>query len=182
MKPGATGRLAAGGRPAGAVVILASVLLAGCVTSMSMSPDQARAELQRLPGGDRPVRELCIEQAANAVRRLPIQVRASYRDVVTRSAGQDCVEVVTVLVSVAMEEGEATEAGLVRVREFLAGADAQFLSDTCDEHYRAWQLLRSYTGLAQPPNRGSALESQQYDGWMDRCFRVVRPLALGSWP
>ena len=141
---------------------------------------EASDELMRLPGGSSPVHRLCQGHAEAAARHLPIQVRDSLSLSVSATAAEECVEVLAVLVSVAMETGDTTEEGLATVEEALSGAENQLLSDTCDEHYRAWQLLRTYRSRSGPPPEGTDLETRQYDGWMDRCFRVVLPISRGN--
>lgn len=142
-----------------------------------MVPQETAPDPTDLPGGDLPLRATCTRLAETAAQQIPIQYRNQLSQSVATVAYQECVEVMVVMVSVAMVAGDTTQDGVDVVRARLAGADAQQLADTCDEHFRAWRFLRD-------PERGyeRALEgagvSSQYDGWMDRCYRVLRPLSV----
>ena len=143
-----------------------------------MRPEQARVELNALPGGDGPVRFVCRAHSGMTVRQLPIQLRDELAPTVTDTAFTECMDVLTVLVSVAMVEGDTTEEGLGTILDRVAGAESQDLVDACDEHYRAWRLLLNRDDpLRVTPRTGGEFETRQYEGWMDRCFRVLRPVS-----
>ena len=153
------------------------MLLCGCVSAAKMPADKARSELMQLPGGDAPVHRLCQSHSEVAARQLPIQVRDSLSHAVASAAASDCVEVLAVLISVAVDADDTTREGLATVEDAIAGGNQQLLTDTCDEHYQAWQLLRTYRDGSAPPQEGTELEAKQYDGWMERCFRVLLPIS-----
>lgn len=159
---------------------VAALLLAagfGCA-ARPMNPEEARAELARLPGGNLPVQQVCRAHSRTASQRIPIQFRDELGEAAVATALAECTEVLTVFVSVAMVAGDTTEAGLQVVRERITGAGSQELVDRCDEHYRAWQILASRDARFRiTPSQGSVAETRLYDGWMDRCFRVLRPLS-----
>ncbi len=164
--------------------LIASLLLLaglGCTTIQTMLPQQTASDPTDLPGGELPLRATCTMLAATAAQQIPIQYRDQLSQSVALVAFQECIEVMVVMVSVAMVAGDTTQDGVDTVRAQLAGAESQYLADTCDDHFRAWRFLRN-------PDRGyeNALEgasaSSQYDGWMDRCYRVLRPLSAAQTP
>ena len=151
----------------------------GCATIQTMIPDDSVPHPTDLPGGEVPLRATCTVLANTAGQQIPIQYRDRLRQSVELVAYQECMQVLVVLVSVAMVDGDTTQDGVDRVRGRLAGAESQYLADTCDEHYRAFSFLLN-------PERGyeNALDgagmSARYDEWMDRCYRVVRPLSVAG--
>ena len=153
----------------------------GCQTIQTMLPQETAPDPTNLPGGDGPLRETCLMLADTATQQIPIQYRNQLGQSVALVAYQECIEVLVVMVSVAMVAGDTTQDGVDTVRAQLAGADSQYLADTCDDHFRAWRFLRN-------PDRGyeAALQgantSAQYDGWMDNCYRVLRPLSAAEAP
>ncbi len=168
------------GRAAGALLL---GLGAGCASGgAGITPEQAQAELMALPGGTMPVELHCREQADFGVRQLPIQLRNELASSTAASAYAACMEVLTVFVSVAMVQGDSTADGLAGVREMLEGLDSQALVDSCDVHHRSWRLLQT-GGESAWAASGNETPSQaaQYEGWIDRCFAVLR-LFGGSTP
>lgn len=163
------------------LAISSTVLLIGCATQNVLS-EPPRAEMQALPGGDLPLRQVCRGEASLAAQQIPIQFRDQLAQSVTVAAFGDCLNVLSVLVSVAMQAGDTTEDGLNRVFDEVGSAEAQVLVDSCDDHYRAYRLLRS-EGDPMRILSGSAGAGEtgtfEYDEWMDRCFRVLRPLSRG---
>ena len=151
----------------------------GCTTIQTMLPQDGAPHPTNLPGGELPLRATCTVLASTAGQQIPIQYRDQLRQSVELVAYQECMQVLVVLVSVAMVEGDTTQDGVDRIRGRLAGADSQDLADTCDEHYRAFSFLLN-------PERGyeNALDgagmSARYDEWMDRCYRVARPLSVAG--
>lgn len=151
----------------------------GCTTIQTMLPQDSAPHPMDLPGGELPLRATCTVLATTAGQQIPIQYRDQLRHSVERVAYQECIQVLVVMVSVAMVEGDTTQDGVDVVRARLAGAESQYLADTCDEHYRAFNFLLN-------PERGyeNALDgagmSARYDDWMDRCYRVVRPLSVAG--
>lgn len=159
---------------------LAALLAAatgGCATGgAGDGPERAQAQLMALPGGMEPVNSYCEEQAEFSVRQLPIQLRAELAQETAGATFAACVEVLTVLVSVAMREGDSTEDGLAALRGELGAQDVQILVDACDIHYRSWRLLQGERRPLFAPARDSMLETARYEGWVDRCFSVLRLL------
>lgn len=151
----------------------------GCATIQTMIPQESATHPTDLPGGELPLRATCTVLAATAGQQIPIQYRDQLRQSVELVAYQECMQVLVVMVSVAMVGGDTTQEGVDRVRARLAGAESQYLADTCDEHFRAFSFLLN-------PERGyeNALDgagaSARYDEWMDRCYRVVRPLSVAG--
>ena len=151
----------------------------GCTTIQTMLPQDSTPHPTDLPGGELPLRATCTVLAATAGQQIPIQYRDQLRQSVELAAYEECMQVMVVLVSVAMVEGDTTQDGVDRIRGRLDGADSQYLADTCDEHYRAFSFMLN-------PERGyeNALDgagmSARYDEWMDRCYRVVRPLSVAG--
>lgn len=151
----------------------------GCTTIQTMLPQDDTPHPADLPGGELPLRATCTVLATTAGQQIPIQYRDQLRHSVERVAYQECIQVLVVMVSVAMVDGDTTQEGVARVRAQLAGAESQYLADTCDEHFRAFRFLLN-------PERGyeNALDGigaeTQYDDWMDRCYRVVRPLSVAG--
>ena len=151
----------------------------GCATIQTMIPRESANHPTDLPGGELPLRATCTVLATTAGQQIPIQYRDRLRQSVETIAYQECIQVLVVMVSVAMVEGDTTQDGVDTVRARLAGAESQYLADTCDEHFRAFSFLLN-------PERGyeNALDgagaSARYDEWMDRCYRVVRPLSVAG--
>ena len=149
----------------------------GCATIQTMLPEDSVPHPTNLPGGELPLRATCTVLATTAGQQVPIQYRDQLRQSVELVAYQECMQVLVVMVSVAMVEGDTTQDGVDVVRARTAGADAQYLTDSCDEHFRAFNFLLN-------PERGyeNALDgagmSARYDEWMDRCYRVLRPLSI----
>ncbi|MXW70730.1 MAG: hypothetical protein F4Z74_04660 [Acidobacteria bacterium] len=162
-------------------LIFALLLLAGsgCTTIQTLLPQDTAPDPTNLPGGDGPLRATCQELGETAVQQVPIQYRDRLGQSVALVAYQECIEVLVVMVSVAMVAGDTTQDGVDAVRAQLAGADSQYLADTCDDHFRSWRFLRNpeigYLNALEGASAGN-----QYDGWMDRCYRVVRPLSVGG--
>ena len=162
---------------------LSLLLLGGlaCTTIQTMLPQDNTPHPTDLPGGELPLRATCTVLATTAGQQIPIQFRDQLRQSVELVAYQECMQVLVVMVSVAMVDGDDTQDGVDIVRARLAGAESQYLADTCDEHFRAFRFLLN-------PERGyeNALDgagaSGQYDEWMDRCYRVVRPLSAAPTP
>lgn len=151
-------------------------LAAGCVTTAPvMEPQRALDTLMALPGGTAPVEAHCREQADFAVRQLPIQRREELAPEVFAATLAACVEVLTVFVSVTMQPGDSTDDAFGEVEAQLVGQDAQTIVDSCDVHYRSWRLLQGES--PQATRRDSPLESARYEGWVDRCFAVLRLVA-----
>ena len=148
----------------------------GCTTIQTMLPQDNAPHPTDLPGGELPLRPTCTMLAVTAAQQIPIQYRDQLRPSVELVAYQECMQVLVVMVSVAMVAGDTTQDGVESVQAQLAGAESQYLADTCDEHFRAFRFLLN-------PERGyenafdGAGASAQYDEWMDRCYRVVRPLS-----
>lgn len=92
------------------------------------------------------------------------------------------MDVMSVLVSVAMENGDTTHDGLGTVRNGLAGLGSESLTDTCDEHYPAWQALwvqeSRFRSLDAAVIDDESLA--RYDFWMQRCRRALRPVAAAA--
>ena len=153
----------------------------GCQTIQTMLPQETAPDPTNLPGGDGPLRETCLMLADTATQQIPIQYRNQLGQSVALVAYQECIEVLVVMVSVAMVAGDTTQDGVDTVRAQLAGADSQYLADTCDDHFRAWRFLRNPDRGYEAALRG-ANTSAQYDGWMDNCYRVLRPLSAAESP
>ena len=151
----------------------------GCTTMQTMLPQDGAPHPTDLPGGELPLRATCTALATTAGQQIPLQYRNELRQSVELVAYQECMQVLVVMVSVAMVEGDTTQDGVDLVRGRLAGVESQYLADTCDEHFRAFSFLLN-------PERGyeNALDgagtSARYDEWMDRCYRVVRPLSVAG--
>lgn len=92
------------------------------------------------------------------------------------------MDVMSVLVSVAMENGDTTGDGLGTVRNGLAGLASESLTDTCDEHYPAWQALWVQEGRFRSLDAAVIDDESlaRYDFWMQRCRRVLRPVAAAA--
>ena len=157
---------------------LGLVLGFGCA-SVTMRAEHTTAELDRLPGRSDPVRTACRDQSEGAADRLPLQLRSKAGPRAAESAFVDCMDVLSVFVSVAMEAGASTGDGLGAVRNGLAGLDAESLTDTCDEHYPAWQALWVQEGRFRALDVHAVNDETmaRYDFWMRRCRRVLRPVA-----
>ncbi len=143
-----------------------------------MSPADDTPHPTDLPGGELPLRATCTVLAQTAAQQIPIQFRDQLRQSVELVAYQECMQVLVVMVSVAMNDGDDTQDGVDVVRARLAGAESQYLADTCDDHFRAFRFLLD-------PERGyenalAGAQESQYDEWMDRCYRVVRPLSVAG--
>ena len=106
---------------------------------MRLSNDSDDASARNGPRSDEPSR-----RGRSATRNLPdarryrnpadpIQYRNQLGQSVALVAYQECIEVLVVMVSVAMVAGDTTQDGVDTVRAQLAGADSQYLADTCDE-------------------------------------------------
>ena len=116
-------------------------------------------------------------------RQLPIRLRDEPAPTVTDTAFTECMDVLTVPVSVAMVEGDTTEDGPGTILDRVAGAESQDPVDAGDEHYRAWRLLLNRDDpLRVTPRTGGEFETRQYEGRMDRCFRVLRPVSPVAGP
>ena len=149
---------------------------AGCtVNAPVMEPQRALDTLMALPGGTAPVEAHCHDQADFAVRQLPIQRREELAAETAGATRAACVEVLTVFVSVTMLPGDSTDDAFAAVQEQIIGQDVQTLVDSCDIHYQSWRLLQGES--PQAVRRDSPLEAVRYDGWVDRCFAVLRLLA-----
>ena len=153
----------------------------GCTTIQTMLPQQTSPHPTDLPGGELPLRATCTMLAETATQQIPIQYRDQLSQSVALVAFQECFEVLVVMVSVAMVAGDTTQDGVDTVQAQLAGAESQYLADTCDDHFRSWRFLRNpeigYLNALEGASAGS-----QYDGWMDRCYRVLRPLSAAQTP
>ena len=152
----------------------------GCATLQTMIPQGTSVDAAVLPGGDGPLRSECRMLADTASRQIPIQFRDQLGASVATIAFDECMGVLLVMVSVAMDSGDTTGEGVDAVRAQIAGAESQYLADACDEHYRAYRFLRDPNGGYQ-----AALDdatTAEYDGWMDRCYRVLRPLSIAAAP
>ena len=164
--------------------LIASLLLLGglgCQTLQTMLPQDTAPDPTNLPGGDGPLTDTCLMLADTAAQQIPIQYRDQLGQSVALVAYQECIEVLVVMVSVAMVAGDTTQDGVDTVRAQLAGAESQVLADTCDDHFRSWRFLRNpEIGYLIALEGASA--SSQYDGWMDRCYRVLRPLSAAQTP
>lgn len=161
------------------VRVLALAVLAagaGCATIQTMMPRETVLDPTDLPGGGRPLRDTCTMLAETAARQIPIQYRDQLRHSVALVAYQECIEVMVVMVSVAMVAGDTTQDGVDTVRDQLAGAESQYLVDTCDDQYRAYRFLRNPEGGYRAELVDTSVA--EYDGWMDRCYRVLRPLSV----
>ena len=156
--------------------LIALLLCAGGLGCQTMMPQAAVFDPTELPGGDGPLRATCTMLAGAAGQQIPIQFREQLRSAVEVTAYEECIEVMVVMVSVAMVSGDTTLEGVATVRENVADADSQYLADTCDDHFRTWRFLRNpergYTGAV-----AGASVDPRYDGWMDRCYRILRPLS-----
>ena len=160
---------------------IASLLLIGglgCQTIQTMLPQDTAPDPTNLPGGDGPLRETCLELAKTAAMQIPIQYRDQLRQSVALVAYEECIEVMVVMVSVAMVAGDTTREGVETVEARIAGAESQFLADTCDDHYRAYRFLRNPNGGFRAELVDSSVA--EYDGWMDRCYRVLQPLSIAE--
>lgn len=153
----------------------------GCATA-AMRAEHTTAELDRLPGRSDPVRGACRDLSEGAVGRLPIQLRPETGPRAAEAAFVDCMDVLSVFVSVAMENGDTTGDGLGTVRNGLAGLDSESLTDTCDEHFPAWQALWVQEGRFRSLDVAVADDESlaRYDFWMRRCRRVLRPVAAAA--
>jgi len=153
----------------------------GCA-NFAMRAEHTTAELDRLPGRSDPVRAACRDQSGGAVDRLPIQLRPEAGPRATEAAFVDCMDVLSVFVSVAMEGGDTTGDGLGAVRNRLAGLDSESLTDNCEEHYPAWQALWVQEGRFRSLDVKDVDDESvaRYDFWMRRCRRVLRPVAAAA--
>ena len=160
---------------------LSLVLGSGCL-NFAMRVEHTTAELDRLPGRSAPVRAACRDQSEGAAGRLPIQLRSEAGPRAVETAFVDCMDVLSVFVSVAMENGDTTDDGLGTIRGRLAGLDSESLTDTCDEHYPAWQALWVQEGRFRALDVNSVDDESlaRYDFWMQRCRRVLRPVAAAG--
>ena len=160
---------------------LSLVLGSGCAT-VAMRVEHTTAELDRLPGRSEPVRTACNDQSAGAADQLPMQLRSEAGPRAEETAFGDCMDVLSVFVSVAMENGDTTGDGLGAVRNRLAGLGSESLTDTCEEHYPAWQALWVQEGRfrALDVNTFDDESLARYDFWMRRCRRVLRPVAAAA--
>ncbi len=173
MQPGSELFRRPSGRASGSALL---ILVAGCAANAPvMEPELALDTLMALPGGTAPVEAHCREQADFAVRQLPIQRRQELAAETSGATRAACVEVLTVFVSVTMLPGDSTDDAFAAVREQMLGQDAQTLVDSCDIHYRSWRLLQGEN--PQTSRSNSPLEGARYEGWVDRCFAVLRLLA-----
>jgi len=150
----------------------------GCVNS-AMRVEHTIAELDRLPGRSDPVRAVCRDQSEGAASHLPVQLRSEAGPRAGEAAFVDCMDVLSVFVSVAMENGDTTGDGLGTIRNRLAGLDAESLTDTCDEHYPAWLALWVQEGRFRVLDTSVVHDETlvRYEFWMQRCRRVLRPVA-----
>ena len=153
----------------------------GCA-NFAMRVEHTTAELDRLPGRSAPVRAACRDQSEGAVGRLPIQLRSEAGPRAAETAFEDCMDVLSVFVSVAMESGDTTDDGLGTVRNRLGGLDSESLTDTCDEHYPAWQALWIQGGRFRSLDANDVDDESlaRYDFWMRRCRQVLRPVAAAG--
>ena len=160
---------------------LALILGFGC-TNYAMRAEHTTAELDRLPGRSDPIRVTCRGQSEGAPGRLPIQLRSEAGPRAAEAAFAHCMDVLSVFVSVAMGSGDTTDDGLGSVRNRLAGLDAESLTDTCDEHYEAWQALwvQAYGFRWRDVNSIDEGTQARYDLWMQRCRRVLRLVAAAG--
>lgn len=160
---------------------LSLILGSGCL-HFAMRVEHTTAELDRLPGRSTPVRAACRDQAEGAAGRLPIQLRSEAGPRAAETAFVDCMDVLSVFVSVAMESGDTTDDGLGTTRNRLAGLDSKSLTDTCDEHYPAWQALWVQEGRFRTLDVNTVDDESQArdDFWMQRCRRVLRPVAAAG--
>lgn len=160
---------------------LSLILGPGCL-NFAMRVEHTTAELDRLPGRSDPVRAACRDQSEEAAGRLPIQLRPEAGPRAAEAAFVDCMDVLSVFVSVAMESGDTTGDGLGTTRNQLAGLDSESLTDTCDEHYPAWQALWVQEGRFRALDVNSVDDESiaRYDFWMQRCRRVLRPVAAAG--
>ena len=90
---------------------LALILVLGC-TNFAMRAEHTTTELDQLPGRSDPVRVACRDQSEGAPGRLPIQLRPEQGPRAAEAAFVDCMDVLSVFVSVAMDSGDSTEDGL----------------------------------------------------------------------
>ena len=153
----------------------------GCA-NFAMRVEHTTAELDRLPGRSAPVRAACRDQSEGAVGRLPIQLRSEAGPRAAETAFEDCMDVLSVFVSVEMESGDTTDDGLGTVRNRLGGLDSESLTDTCDEHYPAWQALWIQGGRFRSLDANDVDDESRarYDFWMRRCRQVLRPVAAAG--
>lgn len=160
---------------------LSLILGLGCA-SVTMRAEHTTAELDRLPGRSDPVRTACRDQSEGAADRLPIQLRSETGPRATEAAFVDCMDVLSVFVSVAMDSGDTTGDGLGTVRNRLAGIESESLTDTCEEHYPAWQALWVQEGRFRSLDVNVVDDESlaRYDSWMQRCRRVLRPAAAAA--
>ena len=160
---------------------LSLILGSGCL-NFAMRVEHTTAELDRLPGRSDPVRAACRDQSEGAAGRLPIQLRPEAGPRAVETAFVDCMDVLSVFVSVAMEGGDTTGDGLGTIRNRLAGLDSESLTDTCDEHYPAWQALWVQEGRFRSLDVHSVDDESlaRFDFWMQRCRRVLRPVAAAG--
>ena len=160
---------------------LGLVAASGCMNS-AMRAEHTIAELDRLPGRSAPVRAACRDQSEGAVGRLPIQLRPGTGPRAAEAAFVDCMDVLSVFVSVAMDRGDTTDDGLGAVRDGVAGLGSESLTDTCDEHYQAWQALWIQEGRFRSLDANTVDDETlaRYDFWMQRCRRVLRPVAAAA--
>ena len=160
---------------------LSLILGSGCA-SVTMRAEHTTAELERLPGRSDPVRTACRDQSEGAAGRLPVQLRSEAGPRAAESAFVDCMDVLSVFVSVAMDSGDTTDDGLGTIRHRLAGLDSGSLTDTCDEHYPAWQALWVQEGRFRALDVNAVTDETmaRYDFWMRRCRRVLRPVAAAG--
>ena len=77
---------------------------------------------------------------------------------------------------------DTTDEGLGTVRNRLAGLDSESLTDTCDEHYEAWQALWVQEDGFRWLDINILDEETEarYDYWMERCHRVLGPVAAAG--
>ena len=90
---------------------LALILGLGC-TNFAMRAEHTTTELDQLPGRSDPVRVTCRDQSEGAPGRLPIQLRPEQGPRAAEAAFVDCMDVLSVFVSVAMDSGDSTDDGL----------------------------------------------------------------------
>ena len=161
---------------------LGLILAFGCA-NFAMRVEHTTAELDRLPGRSEPVRAACRDQSEGAVGRLPIQLRPETGPRATETAFVDCMDVLSVFVSVAMDTGDTTGRWTGRPSGTgLAGLDSESLTDTCEEHYPAWQALWVQEGRFRSLDVKDLDDESvaRYDFWMRRCRRVLRPVAAAA--
>lgn len=159
----------------------ALILGLGCAHS-AMQVEHTIAELDRLPGRSDPVRAACRDQSEGAAGRLPMQLRSEAGPRAAETAFVDCMDVLSVFVSVAMESGDTTDDGLGTIRNRLAGLDSDSLTDTCDEQYPAWLALWVQEGRFRGLDTNVVDDETlaRYEFWMQRCRRVLRPVAAAG--